>query len=331
MPTELWSSYDKRYFVRWLMLSSFVDITTICSSLGIDLTTQGSLEIGFCPFHAEENPSFTVYTDTNSFYCFSCGVGGGPLQLVSRLVTGVISWRDLERWCKEDLAPDKIPVRRTPPLREVAALVMSQQVVSLPDAPRSKDPFLASLGIIYIKEGRMAGRHIIPIILNGELVAYEARDFAGGLTPKVLIQPQGVKVHSYLWNIDSIVLETPVIVVEGIKGAIAVMHFGYPNVVSSFGSKLSADQVSLLLSKQPSEIIIAYDADTAGIVGAFDATTNLVAWVDLYMVDLPDGTDPWDVSRETWNRCFAQRVQVQADTRNKSLLNDFRREVLRNC
>ena len=310
------------------MRFSFVDITIACYKLGIDLIEQGSRATGFCPFHAEENPSFTVYTETNSFYCFSCGVGGGPLQLVSRLVAGVISWQDLEQWYKEDLAPDKIPLRKTPPLREVSALVMSQTVVALPDALRSKDSFLATLGILYVREGRLAGRHIIPIRLNGELVAYEARDFSGGLTPKVLIQPQGVKVHSYLWNIDSIVPETPVIVVEGIKGAIAVIRFGYPNVVSSFGSKLSADQASLLLSKRPSEIIIVYDADAAGIVGAFDTTTNLVAWANLYKVTLPDGTDPWDVSLETWNSCLALKAEVHSDTRNRSLLDAFRREVL---
>jgi len=313
------------------MRFSFVDITIVCYKLGIDLTARGSLEIGFCPFHAEENPSFTVYEETNSFYCFSCGVGGGPLQLVSRIVDGVISWRDVEQWYGEDLAPDKLPVRKSPPLSEIAALVMPSTAVALPDAPWSKDPFLATLGILYIREGRMAGRHVIPITLNGDLVAYEARDFSGGLTPKVLIQPQGVKIHSYLWNIDSIAPKGSIIVVEGIKGAIAVIRFGYPNVVSSFGSKLSADQVSLLLSKNPSEIVIAYDADTSGIEGTFDAITNLVAWVDLYTVTLPDGTDPWDVYQETWDSCLAQKTKVLSDTRNKYLLNDFRREVLHDC
>jgi len=309
----------------------FIDITIVCYRLGIDLTERGSLEIGFCPFHAEEHPSFTVYVETNSFYCFSCGVGGGALQLVSPLVDGVISWRDLGLWYGEELSPDKIPVRKTPPLSEIASLVMPQKVVALPNAQRSKDSFLATLGILYIREGHLAGRHIIPIMLNGELIAYEARDFIGGLTPKVLIQPQGVKVHSYLWNIDSIVPETPVIVVEGIKGAIAVMRFGYPNVVSSFGSKLSADQVSLLISKKPLEIILAYDADTAGVAGAFNAITNLVAWADLYMVTLPDGMDPWDVSQETWDNCLAQKERVLLGTRNKALLDAFRRGVLRGC
>lgn len=37
-----------------------------------------------CPFHNDPTPSFTVYTDTDSFYCFACGnsVSGGPVQLL---------------------------------------------------------------------------------------------------------------------------------------------------------------------------------------------------------------------------------------------------------
>lgn len=310
------------------MRIQFVDIAIVCYRLGIDLKEQGSRELGFCPFHAEDNPSFTVYPETNSFYCFSCGVGGGPLQLVSRLVDGVISWGELERWYEEDLAPDRIPVRKTPPLSEIASLVMPSTTVTLPEAAPSKDAFLATLGITYVREGWMAGRHIIPIMLNGELVAYEARDFIGGLVPKVLIQPQGVKIHSYLWNIDSIAPELPIIVVEGTKGAIAVMRFGYPDVVSSFGSRLSADQVSLLLSKRPSEIIVAYDADAAGAAGTERALANLIAWVNVYTVVLPEGADPWDVSKETWDACLERMVRSHTKTRNRTVLDEFKRNVL---
>ena len=32
-----------------------------------------------CPFHEDKRPSFYIYTQTNSFYCFSCGKGGDTI------------------------------------------------------------------------------------------------------------------------------------------------------------------------------------------------------------------------------------------------------------
>ena len=37
---------------------------------------------GLCPLHEENSPSFTVYTATQSFFCFGCGVGGDVFRLV---------------------------------------------------------------------------------------------------------------------------------------------------------------------------------------------------------------------------------------------------------
>lgn len=35
-----------------------------------------------CPFHPETNPSFTVYNESNTFYCFSCTKGGDTIQFI---------------------------------------------------------------------------------------------------------------------------------------------------------------------------------------------------------------------------------------------------------
>ena len=42
----------------------------------VDLKRRGKNLVGLCPFHNEKTPSFTVYPENGSFFCFGCGVGG---------------------------------------------------------------------------------------------------------------------------------------------------------------------------------------------------------------------------------------------------------------
>ncbi len=42
----------------------------------ISLKRNGSRYLACCPFHNEKTPSFTVFPDTASYYCFGCGAGG---------------------------------------------------------------------------------------------------------------------------------------------------------------------------------------------------------------------------------------------------------------
>lgn len=51
------------------------DIETVISPY-VNLKRAGKNLKGLCPFHNEKTPSFTVYPENGSFYCFGCGVGG---------------------------------------------------------------------------------------------------------------------------------------------------------------------------------------------------------------------------------------------------------------
>ena len=51
------------------------DIETVISPY-VNLKRNGRILKGLCPFHNEKTPSFTVYPDSSSFYCFGCQVGG---------------------------------------------------------------------------------------------------------------------------------------------------------------------------------------------------------------------------------------------------------------
>ena len=52
---------------------------------GVRLRGRGRVRQGVCPFHEEAEGSFTVYADTERFYCFGCGVGGDVLDFVQRV------------------------------------------------------------------------------------------------------------------------------------------------------------------------------------------------------------------------------------------------------
>ena len=51
------------------------DIESVISQYVV-LKRRGKNLIGLCPFHNEKTPSFTIYPENSSFYCFGCGVGG---------------------------------------------------------------------------------------------------------------------------------------------------------------------------------------------------------------------------------------------------------------
>ena len=60
------------------------DIEEVVSSY-VNVKRRGRNLVGLCPFHSEKTPSFTVYPDSQSFYCFGCGTGGDVVTFVRRM------------------------------------------------------------------------------------------------------------------------------------------------------------------------------------------------------------------------------------------------------
>lgn len=57
------------------------DIESVISSY-ISLKRRGKNLIGLCPFHGEKTPSFTIYPESASFYCFGCKAGGDVFTFI---------------------------------------------------------------------------------------------------------------------------------------------------------------------------------------------------------------------------------------------------------
>lgn len=60
------------------------DIESTVSSY-VSLKRKGKILTGLCPFHNEKTPSFTVYPETKSYYCFGCGNGGDVITFIRNI------------------------------------------------------------------------------------------------------------------------------------------------------------------------------------------------------------------------------------------------------
>ncbi len=65
-------------------------IETVIGSY-VQLKRRGRNYVCSCPFHSEKTPSCTVFTDTQSFYCFGCGAGGDVITFVMKIENLIFS------------------------------------------------------------------------------------------------------------------------------------------------------------------------------------------------------------------------------------------------
>ena len=52
------------------------------ASAYVNLKRRGKNLVGLCPFHNEKTPSFCIYPENNSFFCFGCNKGGDVISFV---------------------------------------------------------------------------------------------------------------------------------------------------------------------------------------------------------------------------------------------------------
>jgi DNA primase catalytic core len=61
-----------------------LSIHEVIGKYDIELKPNGSTYLANCPFHKDKTPSFTVYPNTGSYYCFGCHVSGDAIAFVEK-------------------------------------------------------------------------------------------------------------------------------------------------------------------------------------------------------------------------------------------------------
>ena len=147
---------------------------------------------------------------------------------------------------------------------------------------------------------RFAGRLIFPIFSpNGRVVAFAGRvldEREKGAkylnSPESLIYIKGRILYGLSFAKDEIRKLDKAILVEGYMDLISLFQAGIKNVVAVSGTALTEEQVQLL-SRYTKNVVLLFDADTAGIKASMRSIELLLKKdVEVKIAALPGGEDP---------------------------------------
>ena len=147
---------------------------------------------------------------------------------------------------------------------------------------------------------KLAGRIIFPIFSpNGRVVAFAGRklreDDSGGKyinSPESIIYVKGRILYGLSHAKDDIRKFDKAIIVEGYMDLISLYQSGIKNVVAVSGTALTDDQAQLL-SRYTKNVVLLFDADTAGIKASMRSIEILLRRdFDVKISTLPKGEDP---------------------------------------
>ncbi len=164
----------------------------------------------------------------------------------------------------------------------------------------SGDEMLKSGLVLQSSSGQMhdrfKGRLMFPIFdVRGNVIGFGGRVMDDSL-PKYMNSPETPAYnkgkHLYALNFAKNSESSGLIIVEGYMDVISLHQSGITNVVASLGTALTESQ-GRILKKYADEIIISYDADTAGQAATqrgLDLLNDIGCKVKVLSV--PDGKDP---------------------------------------
>ena len=171
---------------------------------------------------------------------------------------------------------------------------------------------------------RFRNRVMFPIIdIRGAVIGFGGRVMDDS-TPKYLNSPETTvfnkRKNLFALNLAKKSEGDRIILCEGYMDVIALHQAGFDSAVASLGTALTSDQARLI-ARYKSEVVIAYDADNAGINAANRAIDLLKeAGVAIKILRIPQAKDPDEFIKKFGREKFARLLDAsEADTEYRLL------------
>ena len=297
----------------------------VVEASGVKLVGRGRVRQGVCPFHEETAGSFTVYADSQRWYCFGCGLGGDVLDFIQRL-DGVglpEAIRRLQGGFWEPVQGPSRPASRQPagqpliPDPQLLTAATRFYASQLPRSPEALD-YLASRGIDFASAQRLGlgfstghglGEHLRSLGFDdGRLQSSGLFTDRGERFSGMIVVPEIVagRVHWLAGRAISPDAKQRFTALPGPKPVLGLGRLPHPAdwlvvteglfdwlTLASWGVPAVAalgtqglDKVAVALRGQP-RIFLAFDSDDAGRTAAV-RLSNLLGEHRSRIVELPD-------------------------------------------
>ena len=247
---------------------------------GIRLGGRGRVRQGVCPFHDEVEGSFTVYGDSERFYCFGCGLGGDVLDFIQQAEGLSLPDAIARLDGSPGLAP-RAAIRPAGTRRPKSAALAPRDPALLTAAARfyagRLRQALESLGFsekrlrdsgLFMERGaeRFASMVVVPDVTGGLVRWLAGRAVDPGRTPRFQALP-GPKPVLGLGRLGP--APEWAVVAEGLFDWLALTGWGLP-AVAALGTQ-GVERIASALRGCP-RVFLAFDGDDAGL----EATERLL-------------------------------------------------------
>lgn len=306
-----------------------IDVDALLAELGVEAHRSGNERRGYCPdpkHRAVAGSSAATKQGAGTWqirttgdkaglhHCYSCGFGGGPVDLVAA-VLGIGRKEARKRLgdltgnrCLYDGARSEFDrkVEDRPALRyprgtralwrdvpqelHAAVRYLERRGFTQADVARYR------VGGVPEHERKYAGRVIVPVVVGGVMVDFVARLFidrpdhvAKALSGRKV---DGAMKEWALWGYDDLDPDLDVVhVVEGIWDAHHLLKGGVPNVVAACGSAWSEERTRLLAGWR--RVVMIPDGDPAGEKWV-KLASSLRFDHEVLVTRIPEGRQPED-------------------------------------
>lgn len=287
-----------------------------------------------CPIHGGDNPSALVFDENQKvWYCHTgCMTGGSVFHFVMKMDN--LEFKEAAEklaemfnvevdWTMEDIDEDEFADLAKDFIKDAKRREEAKKALPLYDPYFTRKTVkkyrnfspeaIEHYGLQVATDGELVDRIVMPLEdQDNRLVGYSGRRIKADMVAKWMHKPNGLQLGKIVPGIGLnnvwIREKAEIIIVEGIFDCIRTWDYGYKHVATTMAANITDEQVRLI-QMNAFTVILGYDNDLAGRNATRKAIEKMQHSLDMWILDIPEGSDPCELSKEEMDLAYQNKMK----------------------